>query len=166
MRKINKTYHYSLLAALLLIGGMFACNTNNKTQQDTEEKANVEIASYDSTKIQIDPVRIDTMTLIFTDDESRKVINENDRKVLADNMSTARYDTAWNDKEIMINMIAPDYTLIIQHKEESPENNDWLMIWKENGRTKYKNKWFFIADDKKESIYQLLESYRNQEDKN
>lgn len=164
MKKINKTYCYSLFAALLLIGGMFACNTSKKSQQETEEKTSIEIA--DSTKIQIDAARIDTMTLVFTDDESRRIINENDRKILADNMSTARYDTAWNDKDIMINMIAPDYTLIIQHKEESPDNNDWLMIWKENGRTKYKNKWFFIADDKKESIYQLLESYRNTENKN
>lgn len=164
MKKINKTYRYSLFAALLLIGGMFACNTSKKSQQETEEKTSIEIA--DSTKIQIDAARIDTMTLVFTDDESRRIINENDRKILADNMSTARYDTAWNDKDIMINMIAPDYTLIIQHKEESPDNNDWLMIWKENGRTKYKNKWFFIADDKKESIYQLLESYRNTENKN
>lgn len=161
----NKIYHYSLFAALLFIGGMFACNTN-KSQQETAEKINIETASYDSTKIQVDATRIDTMTLIFTNDESRRIINENDRKILVDNMATARYDTVWNDKDIMIKMIAPDYILIIRHKGESPENNDWLMIWKENGRTKYKNKWFFIADGKKESIYQLLDNYRNPENKN
>ncbi|MFV0418194.1 MAG: hypothetical protein ACK5KT_05645 [Dysgonomonas sp.] len=164
MKKISKTY-YSLFVALIVVGSMLACNSNKK-QQITEEKDNLETAAYDSTKIQIDVAKIDTMTLIFTDDESRRIINEDGIKILADNMTTARYDTAWNDKDIMINMIAPDYTLIIQHKGESPENNDWLMIWKNDGRTKYKNKWFFIADDKRESIYQLLESYRNPENKN
>lgn len=165
MKKISKTYYYSLFIALFLVGGMFACNTN-KNQQETGVKTDAETTSYDSTKIQIDAVKIDTMTLIFTDNENWETIKEKDRKELLESISTASYDTAWNDKDIMIKMIAPDYMLIIQYEGKSEEENDWLMIWKENGRTKYKNKWFFIADDKRESIYQLLENYRNTENKN
>lgn len=164
MKKFNKIF-CRLLSALILTAGMIACSSSPKGQAETQEKTNPESSVYDSTRIQIDITKIDSIKLIITDDESESMVKEEDWKALAEAMSTARYDTAWNDKDIMVKMVAPDYTLILQYKGETLDNSDWLMLWKENGRTKYKNKWFFL-DNKQESVYQLLENYRKSGNKN
>lgn len=160
---MNKIY---LIAAFVLVSSMIACNTNKKNQPEAEEKATIETAAYDSTKIQIDAAMIDSMTIIFTDTDIKEFISKEDQAKLSESLLTAQYDTAWNDKGLMVKMVAPDYTLIFQYKDKSADENDWLMIWKENGRTKYKDKWFLLADNKNESIYQLLEGYRKPEKKN
>ncbi|MDR2956117.1 MAG: hypothetical protein LBV43_13655 [Prevotella sp.] len=157
---MNKTYLVLILAFTLMMG-MIACNTNKKVSNE-EDSVDNKSAIADSTKIQIDIIAIDSMTVIFTEDDSRAIINTDDQRKLAESMITARYDTAWNDKGIMVKMVAPDYTLIIQYKGKSADDNKWLMIWEEGGRAKYNNKWFLLADDQKETIYQLLEKYRSQ----
>lgn len=161
---MNRMY-LNIVLAIMIMTGVYACNTNKSTQNEENIVDNKPVIA-DSTKIQIDVALIDSISVIFTDNDSMAIIDKDDQPKIAEYMATAQYDTAWNDKGIMVKMVAPDYTLIIRHKGEEADKNDWLMMWKENGRTKFKNKWFFIADDRKEQVYQLLENYRESKNKN
>ena len=117
---------------------------------------------YDSTKLFMDVVQVDTMTLISKTGDTNQLIKEADFTTLSTSLLTARYDTVWNESGIMVKMVEPDYTVIVHYKGKSADNNDWLMIWKNNGRTKFKNKWFFIEGENREKVTNLLDNYTKQ----
>lgn len=151
---------FLFLAVILFAGGFSACNSKPKTADETtvsEQKA----PEADETRLLVDTEKIDSMRIIFTDDESiTSFIDGSDRIKLVEELATARYDTAWNKEGIMVKMVAPDYSLVIRYKNENTDNNDWLMIWKDSGRTKFKNVWYILPEDNREPVYRLIDSYR------
>ena len=152
---------FGLLLILTFIG-VVACN-NKKVQNETEVSNTTEEQSiaYDSTKIQIDIAIVDSMLLLYPDSNDQYLINEKDWATIAEQLQVAQYDTAWNDSGIMVKMVAPDYTTIIGYKGKDADENDWLMIWKDGGMAKFRNKWFVIAEEEKEVLSQILDSYRS-----
>lgn len=117
-----------------------------------------------ATKIGFEIDNIDSVKLLFAEEENdERVMLEADYADFANFLSTADYDTEWNDSGVMVKMATPDYTAIISYKNKPADDSDWLMVWKENGRVKFSGKWFFIAEDKREGLYTLLERY-NKED--
>ena len=115
----------------------------------------------DMTGILIDTDVVDTVKLLFAEEESGETVMwKSDYSGFAGFLSTAVYDTAWNDSGIMVKMVAPDYTAIVSYKDTPSDDNDWLMVWKENGRAKFRQKWYFIAENQREGLYTLLEKYR------
>lgn len=146
--------------ALLFIGFvasslMLSCGQGNTKQ--TAETA-------DSTKIVIDQDLIDSVKLLFAGEScSERYMSSGDYGDFANNLATSAYDTLWNESNIMVKMTEPDYTAIVYYKEQPADHSDWLMIWKENGRTKFRQKWFFLDNDKREALYGLFEKYRQEE---
>ena len=157
MRKLTKTYS-SLLFSLLFIG-MIACGPK-KVQNETAGKSDQQEIAYDSTKIQIDMAKVDSMLLLYPDSNDQYIIGKDDQSVIAETMLTAVYDTAWNDKGIMVKMVAPDYTMVVKYKGQNSDENKWLMMWKEGGRAKYKDKWFLLDEEYKKTLFPILDSYK------
>ena len=146
-----------LIFALPLMALVIACNP---TKKDIQTQTTTEIGQKDSMKIQIDVNTIDSMSVIFTENEKTALIDIPERERLAELLSTARYDTLWNKGDIMVKMVAPDYMIVSKYKNRSADENNWMMIWKENGRTKFNNKWFFISDQNQLKVYELLDKYK------
>ena len=73
---------------------------------------------------------------------------------LFQHLSTAKYDTVWNQGDIMIKMVAPDYTLMLNNKGD--KQNDVLMLWQESGKVKFRNVWFVLSADEMNSVIQML----------
>lgn len=147
------------LFIIVFVGGMVACGPK-KTQPETNTASDMQEVLFDSAKIQIDIDRVDSMFLLFPDSNDQCIIAKDHQSAIAGSMLAAQYDTAWNDKGIMVKMVAPDYTIIIRYKENREENDDWLMMWKDGGMIKFKDKWFLLAGDKKETLYQIFDGYR------
>ena len=63
----------------------------------------------------------------------------------------------------MVKMVSPDYTVIIRYKEAGIDDNDFVMMWNNNGRIKFRNKWFLINGDKKLLLSQIFDDYREEE---
>ncbi len=150
---------YRLFPILLFTFSTFACNTNKDIEDNTKEKSEGEFV-FDSTKIQLNIPAIDSMYVIYTDNDAKVAINKEDWGKFANSFASAKYDTEWNDKDIMVKMVAPDYTFIIQYSGKDSDASDWLSLWKENNRMKYKGKWFTIAENEIKSAYQILERYK------
>lgn len=147
---------------ILVLGVMFASCDSKKAVQAEAETQNVNMNGSmvgDSTKIFIDASKVDSMVLIL-DNDLKNFIDQADFYSLADAVSTAEYDTHLNRGDIMMKMQAPDYTVIIYNAGKLSEESDWLMVWKEDGRTKFKNKWFYLSEDKKDVLYNLLDKYK------
>jgi hypothetical protein len=143
-----------LLLALPLMVLAIACNSLKKDNQTASGTG-----QSDNKQVIIDVNSIDSMSVLFTENEKTALIDIADRVKLAKLLSTARYDTIWNKGNIMVKMVAPDYTIISKYKDKSADENNWLMIWKENGRTKFNNKWFFLSDENRLEVYKLLDKY-------
>ncbi|NDV96002.1 hypothetical protein D0T84_13925 [Dysgonomonas sp. 521] len=146
-----------ILSILLLAGSLFACN---QAKKDTQSAGDNTVVAVDTMKMQFNTTGIDTMTVIFTGSDKKSLINEADKAELGKLLSQSVNDTLWNNSGIMVKMVAPDYTVISHYKGKEADNNSWLMIWKENGRAKFENKWYFLAEDKKNEIYQLIDKYK------
>lgn len=151
-----------LLFILAMICGMIACNPK-KAQSEAIAVPDGEEVVYDSTKIQIDMAKVDSMILLYPDSNDQHIIVSDDQTTIAESLPATQYDTAWNDKGIMVKMVAPDYTVIIRYKETSIDENDYLMMWNDNERVKFRNKWFLMDDDKKLLLFQIFEDYREEE---
>lgn len=157
MTRISKIYFGVLLGSLSAV--MFiGCNANKSSQQDVESKASTVV--YDSTYLYIDANEVDSAWVLYTDDETRKEISPSDMNRLSELLLTAKYDTVWNRGDIMFKMVAQDYTLILRGKGKTADEDEWVPLWKEEGRTKYKNKWFSIPAKEREEVYKLLDNYR------
>ncbi len=157
MKKLNISIKY-LAGTLLLATVLVACNTsaNKEKQAETTETA----SAIDTMKLQFNVAEVDTMSLLFPDSNDQRIISEADRNKLGETLALSVNDTLWNNSGIMVKMVAPDYTLISHYKGKTSDQNSWLMIWKENGRTKFDNKWYFLDESKKAEIYQILDSYK------
>lgn len=145
------------LSVILLATCLFACN---QVKKDTQAADNNLVAAVDTMKMQLNTAGIDTMTVIFTDSDKKSLINETDRAELGKLLSQSVNDTLWNNSGIMVKMVAPDYTVISHFKDKGADDNSWLMIWKESGRAKFENKWYFLPENKKNDIYQLIDKYK------
>lgn len=149
-----------LFIYILTLGAIFtSCDSKKAAQAEYEKENTSEAKINDSTKIFIDASKIDSMTLIL-DNDLKTIIQNSDYTTLANTASTAEYDTLLNNSDIMIKMQAPDYTIIIYNTGKSVDESDWLMVWKENGRTRFKNKWYTLAEDKRADLYKLLDKYK------
>lgn len=144
-----------IAASLSSCAGKKARRANSETTME---------AMNDTTKIVIDTDSIDSVKLLFAEEGSEVMMDKSDYADLAGFLLTAVYDTVWNDSGIMVKMVAPDYTAIISYENSPADDNDWLMAWKESGRAKFRQKWFFIAEDKREGLYTLLDKYRKEKD--
>jgi len=145
-------------AVLILILGVFACNSPKK---DVQAIASTDdISATDTMHLQFDVTEIDSMYLILKESEKKNLINDTDKKELGKLLSLSVNDTLWNNSGIMVKMVTPDYTIISHYKDQSDDNNSWLMIWKENGRLKFDNKWYFLPESNKNDILQLLDRYK------
>ena len=82
-----------------------------------------------------------------------------DCKLLSGYLSQAEYDTKLNSGDIMIKMQAPDYTAVFHYKGKSSEQSDWLMIWNEDGRTKFANEWYYLSENTRNDVYKLFDKY-------
>lgn len=158
---IIQNKYLALISILALVCGIIACNPK-KVQSETTI-ADKEETVYDSTKIQIDMAKVDSMVLLYPDSNKPRIIVTDDQATVAESLLTAKYDTAWNDKGIMVKMMAPDYTVIISYKEAGIDDNDFVMMWNNNGRIKFRNKWFLINGDKKLLLSQIFDDYREEE---
>ena len=153
-----------LAMALSLVIGLSSCNSNKHTQSAETDADTLDMKSValDSTRLYIDEAKVDTMKIIpVSEPAGNLLIKESDYSKLASSLLTARYDTAWNNSGIMVKMVAPDFTVVIDYKDKDADNSDWLMIWKENGRTKFKDKWFFLEDEARDEVISILNSYTN-----
>jgi len=143
--------------------GVFSCGAERRKQREMKTSETI-ITPADTTQLCIDIGNADRIQLIFRDIQTPPVwVDEEHWNQLENDLLTARYDTTLNDKGIMIKMVEPDYTLVIHYKEKEPEENAWVTLWKESGRTKFRDHWFLLDENKKEDIYQLLEQYRKSE---
>ncbi len=155
----NKKYRLNLLPFLLLsfIIGIGACNSKRANNGLPAEK---ETLYTDSTRIIIQPSELDTVRVIFTDNETLNTyINEEDWPSLTDRLYTARYDTVWNESDIMVKMIAPDYMLELHYKSNA--EMEFVFMWIDSGRVKFRNKWFLLDEVNGAPIYGLLNTYRD-----
>jgi len=144
-----------IISIIISIAVFSACASSSKK---TEEGTKVDI--IDTMKMQFSITDVDSMMLIFPDSNDQKLISDTDKTKLGETLSLSINDTLWNNSGIMVKMVAPDYTLISHYKGKSQDENSWLMIWKENGRAKYENKWYFLDESKKSNIYRILDSYK------
>lgn len=155
-----KKYLRHLSIYVFVLGSILTSCNSKKSEQSVPAPAGIsELAIEDSLKISIDVSKIDSMVRLF-DSGATKAITNDDCISLGDMLSTAQYDTVFNNSDIMVKMQTPEYTVILYNKGKTLEENDWLMVWKENGRTKYKNKWYYLAEDKKDIVYNLLDKYK------
>lgn len=151
MRK-NILFASIIISAILC--GFSACTSAKKDTKVTDEQI------VDTMKLQFNIANMDTMSVIFPDSNDIFTINEKDKIELGQLLSSSINDTVWNNSGIIVKMVAPDYTIISHYKDQDADNNSWLMIWKENGRAKFENKWYLLDDNKKSTIYKMLDAYK------
>jgi len=139
---------------IILIG--VSCKSEKNRSENINE--NAQIASSDSVKSIIIDNTVDSMAFIPVDGEPIRM-DQADYKPLSDYLHQAIYDTELNKSGIMLKMQAPDYTVVFYYKDKSPDQSDWLMIWKENGRTKFGNEWYSLNEKTRNNVYELLDKY-------
>jgi len=144
-----------ILPSVLVMGMAFmgiSCSQQKSTSKDVK-------ASSENTKtINIDAVTVDSLVFIPLEGESVHM-ELSDYKLLSGYLSQAEYDTKLNSGDIMIKMQAPDYTVVFYYKGKSSDQNDWLMIWNEDGRTKFANEWYYLRENTRNDVYKLLDKY-------
>ncbi len=130
----------------------------NFKKSASNASGDMEAVTADSLRIIINPEAIDSMLFIPHEGEPF-LMDIADCKLLSKYLSEAIYDTTLNKSGIMMKMQTPDYTIVFYHKNKTADESDWLMIWKENGRTKFANEWYNLAESNRNSVYDLLEKY-------
>jgi hypothetical protein len=135
---------------------MFTSCNFKKSAPDVSGDTTTVVA--DSLRIIINPEAVDSMLFIPNEGQPFRM-DIADCKTLSEYLSKAVYDTTLNKSGIMMKMQAPDYTVIFYHKNKTADESDWLMIWKENGRTKFANEWYNLVESNRNSVYDLLGKY-------
>ncbi len=149
----------SLFPCLLIGAVLFtSCNLKKST---SEVSADTVAVITDSLSIVINPEAIDSMLFVPNDGQPFRM-DMADCKPLAEYLKEAVYDTALNESGIMIKMQAPDYTVVLYYTDKTAEESDWLMIWKESGRTKLANIWYTLPESNRNSVYELFEKHKNE----
>ncbi|MDL2215112.1 hypothetical protein LJC00_02880 [Dysgonomonas sp. OttesenSCG-928-M03] len=151
MKKINL-----LFLSCFFVFVLASCNSQ-KSSPDTSE--NVAAVVNDTIKrIVINAEVVDSMVFIPVDGQILQM-DIADCKLLTEYLQDAVYDTELNQSGIMMKMQAPDYTVVFHYKGKGQDESDWLMIWNENGRTKFGNEWYYLGENTRDSVYKLLEKY-------
>lgn len=145
------------LCSLALTVLFTSCNFKKSTSNVSDNTMDV---AADSLRITINPETVDSMLFIPNEGQSFRM-DMADCKPLSEYLSSAVYDTTLNKSGIMMKMQAPNYTVVFYHKNKTADASDWLMIWKENGRTKFANEWYNLAENSRNKVYDLLEKYNN-----
>ncbi len=145
----------SLLCLVALAVMFVSCNFKKSTPNVSGDTTAV---TADSLRIIIHSEAIDSILFIPIEGQPFRM-DMADCKPLSEYLREAVYDTTLNNSGIMLKMQAPDYTVVFYHKNKSADESDWLMIWKENGRTKFANKWYNLAESSRNNVYDLLEKY-------
>ncbi|MCD8043759.1 MAG: hypothetical protein LUH10_11925 [Tannerellaceae bacterium] len=143
---------------LLFIVGVISCHFNRNGNPLIIEGA---FPTADSLELFIDLTTLDSVGIIYTDDESiQRAFPQDEWYEMNDLLATARYDTIWNDSGIMLAMIAQDYALVLYYTDRPREDNEWLLIWKDGERIKFRNKWYCIEPEARKRICDKIESWR------
>ncbi|MBD8389246.1 hypothetical protein [Dysgonomonas sp. BGC7] len=149
------TLKIAIAIGVVLLSAFFACSPKSNKTAETPD-----IETPDTMKLQINFSITDTLSVITAQNEKRLVVNKEDKNKLQELLSLSVNDTLWNDSGIMVKMVAPDYTLIAHNKEGKADEDIWMMIWKENGRLKVRNKWYFLVEENKNEIFTILDAYK------
>ena len=145
----------------LVLSSCFSSGNKEGDKNTLTTGVNPEVQAIDSTQLYVNLSEVDSVKIIFTDNEAdNKFINEEEWGKLVELIQTAQYDTVWNNKDIMIKMVAPDYTLVIGYKNQSSDQDEWLMLWKDSGKVKFKNTWFVLEEEVTRELTGLFENYR------
>jgi len=154
---MKKSITLFLSCVFLLTLMAVSCKPGKNPSENTGE--NTHIVSSDSVKnITIEENTVDSIVFIPVEGEPIRMV-QSDCKPLSSYLHQAVYDTELNQSGIMIKMQVPDYTVVFYYKDKNPDQSDWLMIWKENGRTKFDNEWYYLNENTRSSIYELLDKY-------
>jgi len=150
-------YIMPVMLAVMII----SCNSKKASPDNPGDIVSV-VSSDSVRRIIVDVNNIDSMVFIPVEGKPIRM-DQADCKPLSDYLYQAVYDTELNKSDIMIKMQAPDYTVVFYYKDRSSDQNDWLMIWKENGRTKFSNEWYYLSENIRSNVYELLDEYAKSE---
>lgn len=141
---------------LLIIIGAISCHFNRNGNVFT---ANGVFPA--NSLLFVDPAALDSVRIIYTDDETiDRIFPQEEWYEIDELLATAQYDTIWNDTGIMLAMIAQDYALIMYYTGQTADTADWLLIWREGERIKFRNKWYCIEPEARKRICDKIESWR------
>ncbi|MCC8088880.1 MAG: hypothetical protein LIO79_06415 [Rikenellaceae bacterium] len=70
------------------------------------------------------------------------------------------YDALWNDGGIMVKVVEPDYTMIFSYIKEYGPDNEFLFVWRDTNKIKFKGVWYVLEDGVTSKVYELLESLK------
>jgi hypothetical protein len=152
MKKIILPLFLGLFVSATLLT---SCNVKKSTSDVSGDTSAI---TADSLRIIINPEAVDSILFIPNEGQPFRM-DMADCKLLSDYLSRAVYNTRLNQSGIMMKMQAPDYTITLYYKDKSEDESDWLMIWKEDGRAKFANKWYDLAESNRNNLYSLLEKY-------
>ena len=141
----------------MLILMAVSCKSGKNSSENAGEDIQIE-SSCNEKSITIKVNAVDSMVFIPVEGEPDRM-NQADCKPLSLYLHQAVYDKELNQSGVMIKMQAPDYTVVFYYKDKSPDQSDWLMIWKENGRTKFGNEWYYLSENTRDNVYELLDKY-------
>ncbi len=151
-------YRYFVLGISIVMGIIISCNSQSASSENIK-MTNSE-KSDQSQIISLDLNSISSMEIQFKENDKIGLIKSEDQKKLVELISSAVYDTNWNDRGIMVKMVPPDYTIQISYKGKPSDTKDWLMIWKESGKVKL-NKWYLLPEEKNKEVIKMLDAYQN-----
>ncbi len=153
MKKVNILFlSFAFTAVLILV----SCNSQKASSEAPE--TTVAVVNDTIKRITVNPQTIDSMVFIPIEGQTLRM-DIADYKPLTEYLHDAVYDTELNQSGIMMKMQAPDYTVVFHYKGKGQDESDWLMIWNENGRTKFENEWYYLGEDTRDKVYELLEKY-------
>ncbi len=132
-----------------------SCNFKKPVSDASGDTATV---TTDSLSLFINPETVDSMLFIPIDGQPFRM-DMADCKPLTGYLQEAVCDTALNKSGIMMKLLAPDYPVVFFYQNKTADESDWLMIWKENGRSKFANKWYNLPESNRNSVFGLLEKY-------
>jgi len=147
-----KGFKVFILPSLLIVVMAFmgiSCSFKKGASKDTKT------TSEKMKTIDVDVATVDSLVFIPLEGEPIRM-EPSDCKLLSGYLSRAEYDTKLNSGDIMIKMQAPDYTVVFYYKGKSSDQNDWLMVWNENGRTKFADEWYYLSENTRSDVYKLL----------
>jgi len=159
--KATSIFFKTIIGIVFASAILSSCNSPAK-KVESDKQGGTKAEVIDTMKMQFNTVNVDSMYLMFPDNNTKHIISDTDKEELGKYLAFSENDTLWNNSGIMVKMVAPDYTVISHYKDKPQDDNKWLMIWKKNGRTKYENKWYFLDEEKKNEIYRILDNYANQ----
>ena len=147
-----------ILPGMLMLACMaISCGSQKRISGSSGEQTHA--VSPENTKtIIIDAAAVDSLVFIPLEGEPVRM-EPADCKLLSEYLSLAEYDTRLNSGDIMIKMQAPDYTAVFYYKGKSPERSGRLMIWNENGRTKFADRWYYLGENTRSDVYKLFDKY-------